>query len=125
MLNQISDLRIMAEAAVKDGDDTLKKANNTYHLLQSFSSEVQKSSEAAEIALRDVPAIRQQIRDTEDIIRRAEDVRLIFVFVLFYVLCCKTFLFQALEESYNNADRAKENAQEAQERYADQASKVS
>lgn len=32
---------------------------------------------------------------------------------------------QALEESYNNADKAKENAQEAQERYADQASKVS
>lgn len=31
---------------------------------------------------------------------------------------------KALEESYNNADKAKSNAQEAQERYADQASKV-
>jgi hypothetical protein len=31
---------------------------------------------------------------------------------------------QALDESYNNAEGAKTNAQEAQEKYADQASKV-
>lgn len=76
MLKQISDIRSMAEASVKDGDDTLKKANNTYHLLHRFTSEVEKSSETAQIALRDVPAIRQQISDTENIIRRAEDVRM-------------------------------------------------
>lgn len=78
MLNRFKELKVMAEAAVKDGDDTLKKANNTYHLLQSFSSEVQKSSEAAAIALRDVPAITQQIIDTEEIIRKAEEVTILY-----------------------------------------------
>lgn len=74
MLNHVVDSKRLAESAVSDGDDTLKKANNTYHLLQSFQSEVQKSSESAKIALQDVPAITQQIRDTEDIIRKAEEV---------------------------------------------------
>lgn len=74
MLNRIQDSKKLAESAVADGDDTLKKANNTYHLLQSFTSEVQKSSENAKIALQDVPSISQQIRDTEDIIKKAEDV---------------------------------------------------
>ena len=76
----------MAETAVKDGDDTLKKANNTYHLLQSFTSEVQKSSEAAKIALQDVPSVTQQIKDAEEIIRKAENVsyrkRFLFTFNL-------------------------------------------
>lgn len=74
MLEHIRDSKELAEQAVADGDDTLKKANNTYHLLQSFQSEVQKSSESAKIALRDVPAITQQIRDTDAIIRKAEEV---------------------------------------------------
>lgn len=74
MLNHVIESKKMAETAVSDGDDTLKKANNTYHLLQSFQSEVQKSSESAKIALQDVPAIAQQIKDTEDIIRKAEEV---------------------------------------------------
>lgn len=73
-LDRITDAKLLAESAVTDGDDTLKKANTTYHLLQSFQSEVQKSEESAKIALRDVPAIAQQIRETEDIIRQAEDV---------------------------------------------------
>lgn len=74
MLNHIVDSKHLAETAVSDGDDTLKKANNTYHLLQSFQSEVQKSSESAKIALQDVPEITQQIRDTEEIIKKAEEV---------------------------------------------------
>lgn len=74
MLNHVVDSKHLAESAVSDGDDTLKKANNTYHLLQSFQSEVQKSSESAKIALQDVPDITQQIRDTEDIIKKAEEV---------------------------------------------------
>ena len=75
MLNHVIDSKHLAESAVADGDDTLKKANNTYHLLQSFQSEVQKSSENAKIALQDVDAIAEQIRDTQDIIRKAEEVR--------------------------------------------------
>lgn len=74
MLNHVVDSKHLAESAVSDGDDTLKKANNTYHLLQSFTSEVQKSSESAKIALQDVPDITQQIKDTEDIIKKAEEV---------------------------------------------------
>lgn len=74
MLTVISDAKHLAESAVADGDDTLKKANNTYHLLQSFQSEVQKSSESAKIALRDVDSISHQIMDTEEIIKNAEDV---------------------------------------------------
>lgn len=73
MLTHIKDAKKLAESAVRDGDDTLKKANNTYHLLQSFQSEVQKSSENAKIALKDVPSITQQIQDTEDIIKKAEE----------------------------------------------------
>jgi laminin, gamma 1 len=124
MLNHIIESKRLAEASVNEGDETLKKANNTYHLLQSFQSEVEKSSENAKIALQDVPAIRQQLIDTEDIIRKAEEVSLNsenrFVFYLFRFV----FFSQALEESYNNAEKAKSNAQDAQERYADQASKV-
>jgi len=74
MLNHIVESKKLAEQAVADGDDTLKKANNTYHLLQSFQSEVQKSSENAKIALRDVPEIAQQIQDTEKTIEEAEKV---------------------------------------------------
>jgi hypothetical protein len=73
---RINEAKIMAETAVSDGDDTLKKANNTYQLLQSFQSEVTKSSEGAKIALEDVPFITEQIIDTEGIIRKAEEVRI-------------------------------------------------
>lgn len=75
MLNHVIESKKLAESAVADGDDTLKKANTTYHLLQSFNSEVQKSSENAKIALQDVPSIDQQIRETEEIIQKAENVR--------------------------------------------------
>lgn len=78
MLTHIIDSKHLAESAVADGDDTLKKANHTYHLLQSFQSEVQKSSESAKIALQDVQAITQQIKDTQDIIRKAEEVSWFF-----------------------------------------------
>lgn len=75
MLNHIVESKALAESSVAEGDDTLKKANTTYHLLQSFNSEVQTSSKNAEIALEDVAAIAHQIRQTEEIIMKAEDVR--------------------------------------------------
>lgn len=122
MLNHIIEAKNLAESAVSAGDDTLKKANNTYHLLQSFQSEVQKSSENAKIALQDVSDISKQIKDTINIIENAEEVNIRErLFKLFFWPCSRQ---QALEDSYNNADKAKSNAQEAQERYADQASKV-
>lgn len=64
----------LAEKAVKDGDDTLKKANNTLYLLQSFSTQVQKSSESAKIALDDVEKIKAQMEDTEELIGKTEQV---------------------------------------------------
>lgn len=74
MLNHIMESKFLAETAVKNGDDTLKKANSTYHLLQSFQSEVQKSSQSAQIALQEVPAINSQIDIIEKLIRDTEQV---------------------------------------------------
>lgn len=73
-LSSVLAAKEMAEAAVKDGDDTLKKAKNTYNLLQSFSSEVHNSSESAQIALQDVPKIKNQMGETEKIIDETEQV---------------------------------------------------
>jgi hypothetical protein len=75
-LTHVIESRELAEKAVKDGDDTLKKANNTHHLLQSFSSQVQKSSETAKIALDDVEKIKEQMEGTEDLIQKTEQVRM-------------------------------------------------
>jgi hypothetical protein len=74
-LTHVTDSRALAEKAVKDGDDTLKKANNTHYLLQSFQSQVQKSSESAKIALDDVEKIKDQMHNTEDLIQKTEEVR--------------------------------------------------
>lgn len=67
--------KLLAEKAVKDGDDTLKKANSTYHLLQSFNNEVDRSSQSAKIALQEVNAINEQIKDISNIIRDTEQVK--------------------------------------------------
>lgn len=74
ILNHVADSKLLAEKAVRDGDDTLKKANNTYHLLQSFQSEVQKSSESAGIALKNVPQIEAQMKETQEIVQQTEQV---------------------------------------------------
>lgn len=74
MLHHILESKLLAENAVKDGDNTLKKANDTYHLLQSFQSEVQKSSQAAQIALEQVPKIQGQIETVNNLIRDTESV---------------------------------------------------
>lgn len=79
MMTHITDSKELAEKAVSDGDDTLKKAKNTFQLLQSFQSEVQNSSERAKVALQDVTGIAQQITNTEEIIQKAEEV---FFFLL-------------------------------------------
>lgn len=67
--------KLLAENAVKDGDNTLKKANDTYQLLQSFQSEVQQSSQAAQIALGQVPEIDSQMEAIKNLIRDTEKVR--------------------------------------------------
>jgi coxsackievirus/adenovirus receptor len=80
-LNNIIDSKEIAEKAVKDGDNTLKKANDTYHLLQSFQSQVQESSEAAQIALQQVPEIVAQMDDIDKLVADTENVRnLILIF---------------------------------------------
>jgi hypothetical protein len=76
----------LAENAVKDGDDTLKKAKNTFNLLQSFSSEVHNSSQSAEIALKDVSNIKKQMEDTDKIIEDTEKVRDLFYFTYFILM---------------------------------------
>ena len=74
MFDHIMESKFLAENAVKDGDNILKKANDTYQLLQSFQSEVQKSSQAAQIALESVPAISKQIISINNIIYDTERV---------------------------------------------------
>ena len=67
----------LAHDAVAEGDSTLSKANSTLHVLQTFQSEVQKSSESAEIALKTVPGIVDQIKNTEEVVEKAEEVNFI------------------------------------------------
>lgn len=74
MLNHINESKMLAENAVKDGDNTLKKANDTYHLLQSFQSEVQQSSQSAQIALGQVPDIVNQMETIRTLVRDTEKV---------------------------------------------------
>jgi hypothetical protein len=77
-LNHINESKRIAENAVSDGDETLRKANSTYQLLQDFQSEVQKSSKSAKIALEDVPHITKQMDNTQNIIQKNEEVTMIF-----------------------------------------------
>lgn len=74
IFDNILESKLLAENAVKNGDDTLKKANSTYQLLQSFQSEVQKSSQSAQIALEEVPSINDRIKVIENVIRDTEQV---------------------------------------------------
>ena len=74
IFDHVVESKLLAENAVQNGDDTLKKANSTYHLLQSFQSEVQKSSQSAQIALEEVPSINDQIKVIEKVIRDTEQV---------------------------------------------------
>lgn len=89
---------------MEQGDNTLKEANNTYNTLAGFQSDVQKSSEMAALALETVPKIEQEIEHAGKLINQAAE---------------------ALEGANKNANEAKNNAQEAQEKYAEKASKVS
>jgi laminin, gamma 1 len=77
MLNSMLESKAMAESAVKDGDDTLKKANSTFHLLQRFTSEVQKSQQSAELALQEVPEIKKRIEEVNKIIKDTDEVCMI------------------------------------------------
>lgn len=113
----------LAKKAVLDGDNTLKKAQHTYDLLQRFSTEVQDSSETAKIALEKVPDIIEKVQQTEKLIAEAENVKKIEFSVIFSILIDFGYP-QALDESYNNANSAKKNAHDAQVLYASQASTV-
>lgn len=63
-----------ATKAVEQGDNTLKEANNTYNTLAGFQADVQESSEKAEMALRTVPSIEEEIENAEILIAQAADV---------------------------------------------------
>ncbi|XP_055378436.1 laminin subunit gamma-1 [Condylostylus longicornis] len=91
-----------AVKAVAQGDSTLKEANATYYTLADFQADVQKSSENAQLALKTVPGIENEIKIAEGMIRDAE---------------------MALSGALGNANEARKNAQEAQEKFAEQASK--
>lgn len=88
---------------MEQGDNTLKDANNTYNTLSGFQSDVQQSSEKAALALQTEGSISNEIDHASNLIRQAGE---------------------ALEGANKNANDAKTNAQEAQEKYAQQASKV-
>lgn len=103
MLERAKAAHERAIKAVEQGDNTLKDATNTYNTLSGFQSDVQQSSEKANLALQTVPSIRQEIDHAGNLIRQAGE---------------------ALEGANKNANDAKTNAQEAQEKYAQQASKV-
>lgn len=72
--DSLKESKSLAEKAVEDGDNTLKKAKHTYELLQKFSEEVEKSSETAKVALENVPEIEDKVRETERLIGDAESV---------------------------------------------------
>lgn len=93
----------MAKDAVARGDATLRDANNTYYILAGFQSQVQNSSEAASLALQTVPSIEEQIQKAEQMVIEANE---------------------SLNGAHKNALAARTNAQDAQEKYAEQASKV-
>lgn len=122
MLKEVKASKAIAEKAVQEGDATLTKANDTLHVLQSFKSQVHESSEKAHAALQKRPEIEKQIQETEEIILVAEEVMSKFRFLV--VNSIEKLIFQALDGANNNAKEARKNAQEAQEKYADQASKV-
>ncbi|XP_036345955.1 laminin subunit gamma-1-like, partial [Rhagoletis pomonella] len=80
-----------------------KISSHYCHRLTGFQADVQKSSEKADLALRTVPSIEQEIENAEQLIRQAGE---------------------ALMGANKNALEAKTNAQQAQEKYAEQASKT-
>lgn len=81
----------------------MKDANNTYNTLSGFQSDVQQSSQKAELALQTEGSISNEIDHASNLIYQAGE---------------------ALEGANKNANDAKTNAQEAKEKYALQASKV-
>jgi len=90
-----------AEEAVSRGDEILKTAKKTLRTLQEFDQQVQDSKYKAEDALASVPEIRQLIADAQN---KTDDAR------------------RALIGAEYNAQIARDTAQEAQQKYAEQAS---
>lgn len=74
LLQHLNYIYTSAKAAVELGDNTLKEANNTYHTLAGFQSQVEKSSQNAALALQTVPGIEQQIQNAERTVDEAENV---------------------------------------------------
>ncbi|XP_069688400.1 laminin subunit gamma-1 [Periplaneta americana] len=90
-----------AEDAVNKGDEILETAKKTLKTLQEFDHQVQESKDKAQDALGLVPEIRQLIADAEN---KTGDAKL------------------ALAGAEHNAQIARDTAQEAQQKYAEQAS---
>lgn len=94
LLEHLKGVYTTAQEAVALGDGTLKEANNTYHTLAGdikiihntqhfhkilldpagFQSQVQQSSESANLALKTVPGIEKQIQEAQNTVHAAEDV---------------------------------------------------
>ncbi|XP_067003262.1 laminin subunit gamma-1 [Anabrus simplex] len=90
-----------AEEAVKLGDKTLLEAQETLRTLQEFDKQVQDSKDEAQDALELIPEIQQLIAEAEN---KTQDA------------------YKALAGAENNAQRARDMAQEAQLKFAEQAS---
>nr|CAD7454512.1 unnamed protein product [Timema tahoe] len=96
-----------ADKAVQLGDKTLQEAQETLRTLQGqrcskeFDNQVQESKGAAQNALDSVPEIQRLIADAENKTHSAQ---------------------RALQGAVDNAQRARDTAQDAQQKYAEQAS---
>ncbi|XP_071445859.1 laminin subunit gamma-1 [Hetaerina americana] len=90
-----------AEKAILRGDDTLEEAERTYKTLQEFDNEVQESREKAEKSLQMFGEIDRLINEAKNKTGEAE---------------------RALFGAVNNAQAARDTAQEAQKKFAEQAS---
>ncbi|XP_046998702.1 laminin subunit gamma-1 isoform X2 [Schistocerca americana] len=90
-----------AEEALKLANKTLADAQETYNTLQAFDKQVQDSKDLATEALGKVPEIERLITEAENKTDRAR---------------------QALAGAVQNAQYARDTAQEAQNKFAEQAS---
>uniref|UniRef100_T1IVA6 Laminin subunit gamma-1 n=1 Tax=Strigamia maritima TaxID=126957 RepID=T1IVA6_STRMM len=72
LLAQVHNALEVAKEAVKDGDETLKKANETLQLLLKFDTTVQASKLQAKEALSKIPEIQELIRQAEKKTQKAK-----------------------------------------------------
>lgn len=89
---------------------------------QGFQNQVQQSSETAKAALASLHEIQLNLIDVENTIDEAERVCELTMLSMYMRKFQYFLLNQAINGTKSNADEARRNAQEAQEKYAEQAS---